>query len=115
MQHKQLCTQYEGFAFFMLAVVAAASVMITFLGLVAGAAGGATYGLLRVAGQRRRIAPAADGRRRLQGQQVRGYSNVNLNGESYYRPQRPGHGGGGSARLRRPAATRVDASGDGAR
>lgn len=105
--------QYEAITFFLLAVVAAASVMTTFLGLVAGAAGGATYGLLRVAGQRRRIAPAADGRRRLQGQRVPGYRNVNLNGESYYRPQRSPDSS--NVPRWRPAATRVDASGDASR
>ena len=66
--------------FFLLAVIGAASVMLSFIGLVAGAAGGATYGLIRLTGQTRRIAAAQDGRRRLQGQHVPGYAHVNLAG-----------------------------------
>lgn len=89
--------QYENVAFFLLAALGAASVMVSFLGLVAGAAGGVTYGLVCATGQARRIAAAPDGRQRLQGQHVPGYAHVNLAGEHYYRPTP----GGAGARHRR--------------
>jgi hypothetical protein len=91
--------QYESILFFLLATIGAASVMVSFVGLVAGAAGGVTYGLIRVTGQTRRIATAPDGRRRLRGQPVPGYAQVNLAGEHYYRPTR---GEGAGVRHRRP-------------
>ena len=86
--------QYEATTFFALATLGAASVMASFVGLVASAAGGGTYALIRMTGQTRRIAAAPDGRRRLRGQPVPGYSHVNLNGEHYYRPAPAGYAGG---------------------
>lgn len=82
--------QYECVAFFILAALGAAATMLSFVGLVVGAAGGVAYGVASLAGtsQGRLGQGAAQGQQRLQGQAVPGYSHVRFGREHYYRPHR---------------------------
>lgn len=78
--------------FFAIATVGAASVMMTFLGLLAGASVTTVYGLFMLTDGRRRIgSSAADARRRLRGEHVPGYRPTQVGGEYYYRPSRSDH------------------------